>query len=56
MEKEFRPSGLRLKTRHSSLLAVHFESPKISPRASIGAFSGATAPTQIALTGPLTVF
>jgi hypothetical protein len=43
---------LSLKKRHSSLLVAHLESPNFSPRASIGAFSGPTAPIQVVLTGP----
>ncbi|MFI0415523.1 MAG: hypothetical protein ACH255_15415, partial [Candidatus Thiodiazotropha sp.] len=42
----------RLKKRHSALLVVHLESPNLSPRALIGAFSGATGPIGLVLTGP----
>ncbi|MES9842393.1 MAG: hypothetical protein ABW134_17720, partial [Candidatus Thiodiazotropha endolucinida] len=44
--------GVRLKKRHSALLVVHLESPNLSPRALIGAFSGATGPIGLVLTGP----
>ncbi|MCG7909012.1 MAG: hypothetical protein JAY82_04465, partial [Candidatus Thiodiazotropha taylori] len=42
----------RLKKRHSALLVVHLESPNLTPRALIGAFSGATGPIGLVLTGP----
>ncbi|MES9950940.1 MAG: hypothetical protein ABW118_18430, partial [Candidatus Thiodiazotropha sp.] len=38
--------------RHSALLVVHLESPNLSPRALIGAFSGTTGPIGLVLTGP----
>jgi len=46
--------GVRLKKRHSALLVVHLEPPNFSPRALIGAFSGATEPIGLVLTGPNT--
>ncbi|MBW9267066.1 MAG: group II truncated hemoglobin [Candidatus Thiodiazotropha sp. (ex. Lucinisca nassula)] len=41
-----------MKKRHSALLVVHLESPNLSPRALSGAFSGATGPIGLVLTGP----
>jgi hypothetical protein len=52
-EKYPQPFGLSLKKRHSALLVVYLESPNFSPRALIGAFSGATAPIGLVLTGPI---
>ncbi|MCG7875431.1 MAG: hypothetical protein N0C90_03795, partial [Candidatus Thiodiazotropha endolucinida] len=46
------PFGLRLKKRHSALLVAHLESPNLSPRALIGAFSGTTGRIGLVLTGP----
>ncbi|MCG8486430.1 MAG: hypothetical protein MI756_03085, partial [Chromatiales bacterium] len=47
------PFGLPLKKRHSALLVVHLESPNVSPRALIGAFSGVTGPIRLVLGGPI---
>jgi len=55
VENAAQPFGLRLKKRHSALLVVHLELPNFSPRALIGAFSGATVPVRLVLTGPKTI-
>ncbi len=51
-DRQLNNCGCCLKRRHSALLVVHLEPPSLAPRASIGAFSGATEPVGSVLTGP----